>query len=87
MLRGRLLALAVSLLLGAAAATSATVRFVLVGDSTVTDDIGWGLGFTARLTSHAVVVNLARNGRSSRSFIDEGHWRAAVAQGADVILI
>ena len=67
--------------------TSATVRFVLVGDSTVTDDIGWGLGFTARLTSHAAVVNLARNGRSSRSFIDEGHWRAALARGADVILI
>jgi len=67
--------------------TSATVRFVLVGDSTVTDDIGWGLGFTARLTSHAAVVNLARNGRSSRSFIDEGHWRAALTQGADVILI
>jgi len=87
MLRGRLLALAVSLLLGAAAATSATVRFVLVGDSTVTDDIGWGRGFTARLTSRSTIVNLARNGRSSRSFIDEGHWRAAVAQGADVILI
>jgi len=67
--------------------TAATVRVVLVGDSTVTDDIGWGLGFTARLTSHSTVVNLARNGRSSRSFIDEGHWRAAVAQGADVILI
>jgi PelA/Pel-15E family pectate lyase len=67
--------------------TSATVRFVLAGDSTVTDDVGWGRGFTARLTSHSTVANLARNGRSSRSFIDEGHWRAALAQGADVILI
>jgi len=67
--------------------TAATVRFGLVGDSTVTDDIGWGLGFRARLTSHSTIVNLARNGRSSRSFIDEGHWRAALAQGADVILI
>ena len=67
--------------------TAATVRFVLVGDSTVTDDIGWGRGFTARLTSRSTVVNLALNGRSSKSFIDEGHWRAAVAQGADVVLM
>ena len=67
--------------------TAATLRVVLVGDSTVTDDSGWGRGFTARLTSHATVVNLARNGRSSKSYIDEGHWRAAVVKGADVILI
>ena len=67
--------------------TAATVRFALAGDSTVTDDSGWGRGFTARLTSRATVVNLARNGRSSKSYIDEGHWRSAVAQGADVILI
>jgi len=67
--------------------TRATVRFVLVGDSTVTDDSGWGRGFTARLTSHSSVANLARNGRSSKSFIDEGHWGSALAQGADVILI
>jgi PelA/Pel-15E family pectate lyase len=67
--------------------TAATVRFVLVGDSTMTDDIGWGRGFTARLTSRSTIVNMALNGRSSKSFIDEGHWRAAVAQGADVILI
>jgi PelA/Pel-15E family pectate lyase len=67
--------------------TAATVRFALVGDSTVTDDSGWGRGFTARLTSRATVVNLARNGRSSKSYIDEGHWRSALAQGADVVLI
>jgi PelA/Pel-15E family pectate lyase len=30
---------------------------------------------------------MARNGRSSKSYIDEGHWRAAVVKGADVILI
>ncbi len=67
--------------------TAATVRIALVGDSTVTNENGWGRGFTARLTSHATVLNLARNGRSSKSFIDEGHWRSAVAQGADVLLI
>jgi PelA/Pel-15E family pectate lyase len=67
--------------------TAATVRFVLVGDSTVTDDSGWGRGFTSRLTSHSSVVNMARNGRSSRSYLDEGHWRAAIAKGADVVLI
>ena len=67
--------------------TAATLRVVLVGDSTVTDDSGWGRGFTARLTSHATVVNMARNGRSSKSYLDEGHWRAALAKGADAVLI
>ena len=30
---------------------------------------------------------MARNGRSSKSYLDEGHWRAALAKGADVVLI
>ncbi len=67
--------------------TAAAVRIVLAGDSTVTDDGGWGRGFTARLTSHAAVVNMARNGRSSKSYADEGHWRAALAQAPDLVLI
>jgi len=67
--------------------TAATVRIALVGDSTVTDESGWGRGFAARLTTRSTILNLARNGRSSKSFIDEGHWRSAVAQGADVVLI
>lgn len=63
------------------------VRVVLVGDSTVTDDSGWGLGFKQMVGPGAVVINTAANGRSSRSFIDEGRWRAALAMHGDVYLI
>jgi PelA/Pel-15E family pectate lyase len=63
------------------------IRVLLVGDSTVTDDIGWGAGFAARLAAGAECVNLAKNGRSSRSYITEGLWKAALQQRADYVLI
>jgi PelA/Pel-15E family pectate lyase len=63
------------------------IRILLVGDSTVTDDSGWGRGFKARLSDRVTCLNVARNGRSSRSYIDEGHWNAALAAGADYVLI
>jgi len=62
------------------------VRIVLVGDSTVTDDSGWGSGFR-RLAGGADVINLAANGRSSKSFIDEGRWAEALAKRGDYYLI
>ncbi|GGN43396.1 hypothetical protein GCM10010109_75500 [Actinoplanes campanulatus] len=54
-------------------------EMLLVGDSTVTDEDGWGGGFRARLTSGIRCVNHARGGRSSRSYRSEGHWDAALA--------
>ena len=61
-------------------------RIVLVGDSTVTDDSGWGAGF-ARIARGADVVNTAANGRSSKSFIDEGRWAKAIEARGDYYLI
>jgi lysophospholipase L1-like esterase len=63
------------------------VRVVLVGDSTVTDQGGWGTGFRAAFTSDIEVVNLAKSGRSSKSFRDEGHWEPATAGKPDYVLI
>ena len=63
------------------------VRVVLVGDSTVNDEGGWGTGFRAALTRDIEVINLARNGRSSKSFRDEGLWAPALAAKPDYILI
>ncbi|MCX6543667.1 MAG: pectinesterase family protein [Acidobacteria bacterium] len=63
------------------------VRIVLVGDSTVTDKAGWGSGFKKRLGDRADCINLARNGRSSKSFIAEGHWTEALKARADYALI
>jgi lysophospholipase L1-like esterase len=63
------------------------VRIVLVGDSTVAEVSGWGPGFR-RLTNAGVeVVNIAANGRSSKSFIDEGLWDKALAARGHYYLI
>jgi lysophospholipase L1-like esterase len=63
------------------------VRVVLVGDSTVNDEGGWGPGFRASFGKDVEVVNLAKNGRSSKSFRDEGLWAPASAGKPDYILI
>ena len=63
------------------------IRVVLVGDSTVNDAGGWGPGFRASFRSDLEVVNLAQNGRSSKSFRDEGLWAPAIAAKPDYILI
>lgn len=59
----------------------------LVGDSTVTDDAGWGRGFKETLVGGVTCSNFAQGGRSSRSFRDEGHWDRAMASKAKHILI
>src|SRR6185436_9399819 len=62
-------------------------HIVLVGDSTVTDDSGWGIGFKQLVGPGATVTNTAANGRSSKSFIDEGKWASALALKGDYYLI
>jgi lysophospholipase L1-like esterase len=63
------------------------IRIVLVGDSTVNDGGGWGPGFRASFSAGVEVVNLAKNGRSSKSFRDEGLWAPAVIGKPDYVLI
>jgi len=63
------------------------VRIVLVGDSTVTEDSGWGAGFRQLTGEGAEVINLAANGRSSKSYIDEGRWKEALARRGNYYLI
>jgi pectinesterase len=62
-------------------------RIILVGDSTVNDQGGWGAGFKQLIDDQIDCINYARNGRSSKSFIEEGHWQKALADGADYVLI
>jgi pectinesterase len=63
------------------------VRVVLVGDSTVAVASGWGPGFMRYLSESAVCLDLARGGRSSKSFVNEGHWKNALAEHPDYVLI
>ena len=70
-----------------ALAAGQPVKVVLVGDSTVNDEGGWGTGFRASFGPDVQVVNLARNGRSSKSFRDEGSWAKVAAEKPKYVLI
>jgi lysophospholipase L1-like esterase len=83
-LRAALLAIIVAT---SALAQSKPVRIVLVGDSTVNIGGGWGPGFCAVLTPNVACTNKARNGRSSKSYYDEGAWNGALAEHGDYYLI
>ena len=82
-------------LLAAAAPERTTVH--AVGDSTMADkpnpetnpERGWGQMLPRFLSDEVVVRNHAVNGRSSKSFIDEGKWGAVLAElkRGDYVLI
>jgi lysophospholipase L1-like esterase len=56
-------------------------KIVLVGDSTVAVQSGWGPSFcTKRVTSFIACLNLARGGRSSGSYRSEGSWDIALSE-------
>ena len=59
------------------------VKIVLVGDSTTAPQGGWGPGFCAVMTKNVTCIDDALNGRSSKSFIDEGAWTKALAEHGD----
>lgn len=57
----------------------------LIGDSTIANkevraypETGWGMPFRCFFDSTVVVDNRAKNGRSTRTFIEEGLWKPVV---------
>jgi lysophospholipase L1-like esterase len=57
------------------------VKIILVGDSTTAVHSGWGGSFCAlHVTSFVACVNMARNGRSTRSYREEGSWKLVLAE-------
>lgn len=71
-----------------APAAGRKIKIILVGDSTVTDRSGWGLGFKEFLdTNKAECINVSAGGRSSMSFMREGRWTNALALKGDYYLI
>ncbi|NTS40374.1 rhamnogalacturonan acetylesterase [Flavisolibacter sp. BT320] len=57
----------------------------LIGDSTISikevkayPETGWGMPFARFFDSTVVVDNRAKNGRSTRTFIEEGLWKPVV---------
>jgi lysophospholipase L1-like esterase len=91
----------VSLFLGAALAAApipakAPPRILIASDSTAAHygadrypQMGWGMVLKCSLDPGVEVVNLARGGRSTKTFIEEGLWGKLVAQlkPGDTVLI
>ncbi|MBS0479812.1 MAG: rhamnogalacturonan acetylesterase [Proteobacteria bacterium] len=56
-------------------------RIILVGDSTVAPSSGWGGAFCANhVKSSVACLNLARGGRSTRSYRAEGSWDIVLSE-------
>lgn len=62
--------------------TSEELRVYMIGDSTMapkskeqTPKTGWGERFSEFFTDNVLIINHAKNGRSTKSFIDEGRWQ------------
>jgi lysophospholipase L1-like esterase len=63
------------------------LRIVLAGDSTVNHTTGWGSGFCERQATDTECFNSSRNGRSAKSYREQGLWDRALAVHPDYILI
>jgi DNA sulfur modification protein DndE len=76
-------------------AVSGLPRLFMAGDSTMADkppdlpERGWGMVLPRFFRDPAIVRNHAVNGRSTKSFIDEGRWQAIVDElrEGDVVII
>lgn len=79
--------LALSLVGCATAPQSQQPVVALIGDSTVTDEKGWGGAFAGLLDGRAEVHNFAVGGRSAKSFTDENRLPAALAIEPDYVFI
>ncbi len=58
------------------------IKIFLIGDSTMADkpladnpERGWGQMFPMFFNDQVQIENYAKNGRSTKSFIDEGRWK------------
>jgi DNA sulfur modification protein DndE len=78
-----------------AGATCAAPRVFLAGDSTMASkpadspERGWGMALGAFFADAVAVDNRAMNGRSTKSFIDEGRWEklAADLRAGDFVIV
>lgn len=73
--------------------TNHPLRLVIVGDSTVCNypasniKRGWGMYIQNYFKPDLKVINLARSGRSTKTFIQEGLWARTLKEKPDYVLI
>ena len=75
-----LAAAACAVAMGAAAAAAEPPAVLLVGDSTMAPQTGYGDALCQRLEPAVACLNLARGGRSSLSYRAEGSWGRVMAR-------
>lgn len=73
------------------------VRILMIGDSTMAsyanppkdrpDLTGWGQVFGESFTDRVTILNRAISGTSSKSFIERGAWKKAIAEKPDFVFI
>jgi lysophospholipase L1-like esterase len=70
-----------------AAPSPQKIVITLVGDSTQTENQGYGLGFCANLTAEVECVNRAKGGASTKTYRRDGYWSKALSPKPDWMLI
>src|SRR5215471_16920603 len=63
-----------------------TVRIELIGDSTQTNNAGYGRGFCANLTALIDCVNMAHGGASTKTYRADGFWAKSLATKPEYML-
>ena len=69
------------------------IRIVVIGDSTVqtfdpeSNKRGWGQVIGDYFSEDVEIINLAKSGRSTITFINEGRWENALKENADYVFI
>src|SRR5258705_994895 len=64
-----------------------TIRIDLIGDSTQTNNAGYGRGFCANVTAQVDCVNMAKGGASTKTFREQGLWERSLQTKPDYMLI
>jgi lysophospholipase L1-like esterase len=67
--------------------TQKAITISLIGDSTVTNNVGWGKAFAGRFNSEVRVLNFAKGGASSKSWNDGKRLAAALEAKPDYVFI
>lgn len=63
------------------------VRIDLIGDSTQTNNAGYGRGFCANLTAAVDCMNMSKGGASTKTFREQGLWQESLETKPDYMLI
>ncbi len=91
-----LLVLSLAVMMALSFKSANKVNIWMIGDSTMANkspkaapETGWGMVMNEFVTNGATIHNHALNGRSSKSFLDEGHWKAIYdsIQPGDYVII